>query len=189
MQASGFVLAGGGSTRMGRDKALLPYHGTTLVEHVASAVQAASGSAATIIGDPDRYRCFGYPVVADQVPGCGPLSGVYTALSVTSTDWNLVVACDMPAITATTLRKLLEHATVSGRSCVAAVGPSGEPEPLCAVYHRRCLLVLDRAIREKQFKMRDLLPSLEVELWTVDAASVANVNTPAEWGAFQEKPK
>ena len=188
MQASGFVLAGGGSTRMGQDKALLPYHGITLVEHVARAVQTACGRA-TIIGDPERYDRLGYPVVADRVARCGPLSGVYTALSVASTDWNLIVACDMPAVSPTILGELLQCAAESGRSCVAAAGPGGELEPLCAAYHRRCLPALDRAIREKRFKMKDLLPGLDAGSWPVDAASLANVNTPADWGAFQEKPK
>ena len=115
MQAAGFVLAGGGSTRMGRDKALLPYRGTTLIEHVARAVMAAAGCV-TVRGDPDRYRRLGYPVVTDQVPGCGPLSGICTALSVTSADWNLIAACDMPAISEATLRAMLGRAAGSSAS-------------------------------------------------------------------------
>ena len=108
MEATGFVLAGGGSSRMGRDKALLPYRGTTLLAYIASVVRQAAGTA-TIIGDPDRYSNVGFPVCPDQIPQCGPIGGIYTALSVTASDWNLVVACDMPMLSAPVLRRLIER--------------------------------------------------------------------------------
>jgi molybdopterin-guanine dinucleotide biosynthesis protein A len=172
---------------MGRDKALLPYRGTTLVEHLARVVQEAAGAVA-LIGAPDHYRSLGYPVYPDKFPGCGPLGGIYTALSVSSTDWNLIVACDMPGISADVLRTLLGSAEQSGKSCVVATGPTGDPEPLCAVYHRSCLPVLARAIEEKRFKMRDLVAQLDRTLKPVDASALANVNTPAEWADFEPKP-
>ena len=113
MQRSGFVLAGGGSSRMGRDKALLPYRGITLLEHLARTVQEAAGAVA-LVGDPVRYSSLGYPVYRDKFPGCGPLGGIYTALAVSSTDWNLIVACDMPGISVDVLRILLDSAPESG---------------------------------------------------------------------------
>ena len=172
---------------MGRDKALLPYRGTTLVEHLARAVQEATGSVA-LIAEPVRYSSLGYSVYPDRFPGCGPLGGVFTALSVSSTDWNLIVACDMPGISAGVLRTLLRSAAESGKSCVVATGPTGEPEPLCAVYHRGCLPVLARAIQEKRFKMIDLIAKLDSMATPVDASALANVNTPAEWSDFETKP-
>ena len=184
MQASGFVLAGGASKRMGQDKALMPYGGTTLVEHVAKIVAEAAGSVA-LIGDPARLGHLGLPVFADELPSCGPASGIYTALRVTETDWNLVVACDMPSISANVLRKLLHHAESAERGCVAAVGPYGQPEPLCAVYHRRCLPALSRAIRDKRLKMRDLIKEIGAVWIPVDATALVNVNTPAEWAEFE----
>jgi molybdenum cofactor guanylyltransferase len=174
---------------MGRDKALLPYRGTTLVEHLARAVQEAAGNVA-LIGEPARYSSLGYPVYPDKFPGCGPLGGVYTALSVSAADWNLIVACDMPGISADVLRGLLRSAGESAKSCVVvATGPIGEPEPLCAVYHRSCLPVLARAIQEKRFKMKDLVRELDSKARPVDASALANVNTPAEWAEFEEKPR
>ena len=188
MQRSGFVLAGGRSSRMGRDKALLPYRGTTLVGHVARAVQEATGAVA-LIGDPARYGRLGYPVYPDKLPGCGPLGGIYTALTISSTDWNLVVACDMPGISVDVLRALLGSASESGGACVIAMGPGGEPEPLCAVYHKRCLPILTLAIQEKRFRMRDLMAEFNAQAWLVDSGAIANVNTPKEWAEFTENPK
>jgi molybdopterin-guanine dinucleotide biosynthesis protein A len=172
---------------MGRDKALLPYRGTTLVEHMAQAVRDAAGSVA-LIGEPLRYSSLGYPVHPDKFAGCGPLGGIFTALSVTCTDWNLIVACDMPGVTADVLRVLLGSAQQSGRTCVVATGPTGEPEPLCAVYHRQCLPALARALERKRFKMRDLVKELDPQIQPVHASVLANVNTPAEWAEFEEKP-
>jgi molybdopterin-guanine dinucleotide biosynthesis protein A len=173
---------------MGRDKAMLPYGGTTLVEHLARAVQDAAGSVA-LIGDPGRYSSLGYPVYPDKFSGCGPLGGIYTALSVCATDWNLIVACDMPGISVGVLGTLLRSAEESGASCVVASGPGGEPEPLCAVYHRRCLPLMARAIQEKRFKMRELVTELDLRTMPVEASALANVNTPAEWAEFEPNTK
>jgi molybdopterin-guanine dinucleotide biosynthesis protein A len=186
MQASGFVLAGGASKRMGQDKALLPYRGTTLVEHVAKTVREAVGSVA-LIGDPARLGHLGLAVFPDELPGCGPASGIYTALRGTETDWNLVVACDMPAVSSDLLRALLGRADGAERNCVAAMGPFGQPEPLCAVYHRRCLPALGRAIRDKRLRMRDLIKEIGAIWMKVDPSALANVNTPAEWAEFEAK--
>jgi molybdopterin-guanine dinucleotide biosynthesis protein A len=186
MQASGFVLAGGASKRMGRDKALLPYSGETLVQHVAGIVREAAGSVA-LIGDPERLGHLGLTVLSDELPGHGPASGIYTALRTTQTDWNAIVACDMPAVTADLLRELLRRAETAQRNCVAPTGPYGQPEPLCAIYHRRCLPALGRAIRDKRLRMRDLVKEIGAVWVRVEAPALANVNTPAEWADFEAK--
>jgi molybdopterin-guanine dinucleotide biosynthesis protein A len=181
MRWAGFVLTGGQSSRMGVDKAFLPFGGAPLVNHQADVVFQAAGSV-TLIGDPVRYGSLGYRVCGDRIPGCGPAGGIATALSLAEAKWNLVVACDMPSITVEALRLLLDHTANTAVNCVAALGPDGEPEPLCAVYHSDCLPVLDRAIREKRLKMRDLLRELEtLPVRGIDPACLANANTPAEW--------
>src|ERR1700722_18265791 len=107
MTRSGFVLAGGASRRMGQDKALLPLGSRTMVERIADEVRSAAGNV-TIIGPIERYAHLGFPVVPDKVENCGPIGGLYTALSITKADWNLVVACDMPHVTAVFLTQLIE---------------------------------------------------------------------------------
>lgn len=170
---------------MGQDKALLQFQGAALISHVAQAVREAAGSV-VLVGNPERYGFLGYPVVRDRLPGRGPLGGIYTALRVSKTEWNLVVACDMPGISAPVLTALLNRTAISGGRCVAAMGNNGEPEPLCAVYHRGCLPVLASALRDKRFKMKDLLKELDAETQVVEPVALANVNTPAEWKEFEE---
>jgi molybdenum cofactor guanylyltransferase len=184
MRASGFVLAGGASKRMGRPKALLAYHGTTLAEFVAERVREAAGTVA-LIGDPLQFGHLGLPVFADAIPGCGPGGGILTALQVTATDWNLIVACDMPGISSEALRELLECTETAHTSCVAAAASGGRPEPLCAAYHRRCAPALAQAIRDKRFRMRDLIEEIGVTTVALDAGVLVNVNTPSEWAEIE----
>ena len=177
---AGFVLAGGGSTRMGRDKALLPAGGETLLDRTAKMVCDAAGSV-TVIGPPARYASLGYPVVADKVENCGPLGGVYTALAITEADWNLIVACDMPELTADLLETLFRAAESSSAAAIVPESAGGL-DPLCAVYHRRCAAPALAAIRHKIFKMHDFLSTLPMaRLRLADPGPLRNVNTPADW--------
>ncbi len=188
MRHAGFVLVGGKSSRMGRDKALLPWgleakSGLTLAQHVAQVVQQAAGSV-NLIGDPARYAALGYPVHADQLRDCGPLAGVATALRVCAADWALIVGCDMPAISVDALRRLLAATGGTQRLCVVAVGPRG-PEPLCAVYHISCLPTIEQAAAQGRFKMREAIAEIGAEpVVDISPACFANLNTPEDLEAF-----
>jgi len=166
---------------MGRDKALLPIDGATLIERIASRVQLAAGQV-SIIAPPDRYPHLRYPVIADVVENCGPLGGVFTALTVTESPWNLVVACDMPALTVRFLEDLF-GAAESGDFWDAVVPETGAGlDPLCAVYHRRCLEKAAFAINRKILKMHDFVSTLVIRRWPVlNAAPLENINTPDQW--------
>ena len=178
----GFVLAGGLSSRMGRDKALLPFDAQTLVEHVAAEVRSAAGSV-TLIGPPQRYAALGLPVSGDLINGCGPLGGVMTALTLTRAPWNLIVACDMPGVTGAFLSGLLQAAQGSRAECLVPRTTSGR-HPLCAVYHLRALPAVRQAVENKCFAMHHLLDSLRTVEWPVaEASQLENVNTPVEWAA------
>jgi molybdopterin-guanine dinucleotide biosynthesis protein A len=168
---------------MGRDKALLLFRGAPLAESVARAVETAAGSV-TLVGHPRRYRHLSFPAIADAFPGQGPLGGILTALRHTGADWNLVAACDMPGLSAEFLRRLVDAAERSGAVALLPAGPSGRPEPLCAVYRRSLLPALETAFaggaRKTTATLQELgatvLPILEVEPFQ-------NVNTPEEWAA------
>ena len=180
MRHAGFVLVGGRSSRMGRDKALLQWHGTPLAQHVAQAVRQAAGSV-VLIGDPSRYGGLGYEVRADERPGLGPAGGVATALRLGRAEWNLIVACDMPNISPEALGLLLERTQTSQANCVVPVASNFEMEPLCAVYHSRCLDPLDRAIRANRLRMKDLVVELGADLVPgLEPHCLANFNTPED---------
>ncbi len=168
---------------MGRDKALLPCGAGALIEQVAAEVAGATGSA-TLVGPPEKYGGFGYPVIPDRQPGLGPLGGIETALRSSDAPWNLVVACDMPRVTAGFLSSLIEAAERSGRRCVVPVSEGGRVEPLCAVYHRDCLEEVTRALERGIRKMTEAVELLEPEYWPVaDPSWFENLNTPQDLAA------
>ena len=179
-QIAGFVLAGGESTRMGREKALLDIGGVTMVERAARLVESVVGKA-TIVGQPEKFHALaaklGTRAIADDWPGAGPLGGIATALRASEAQWNLIVACDMPYLTREWMAFLVERATCTGDAsdAVMAMNERGA-EPLCAMYHKRCesaiWLALDRGTR----KVTEGLHGLRV----------AYIE-PAEWKAFDSE--
>lgn len=166
---------------MGTDKALLELEGEALLERAARRVEAAAGCVA-VVGDPDRYGRFPWPVVPDTRPGEGPLAGIEAALaSPYAALWNLIVACDMPHLEPALLARLLAEARRRQPDCVAAYSSRGI-EPLCAVYARSFLAVARRALDAGERKVRDAFEGLQVvHVWAENEAAVTNVNTPAEW--------
>jgi molybdopterin-guanine dinucleotide biosynthesis protein A len=166
---------------MGRDKALLPFAGSTLAGFVAGAVASATGQV-VLVGEPTGYRALTYAVISDRYPGEGPLAGILTALGHTRADWNLVVACDMPGISAEFLSRILEAAENSTNVVLLKVGPVSRPEPLCAAYDRRTLGTLQSVFTSGERKItRALLAVHTAILRIAETAPFQNVNTPEGW--------
>lgn len=150
-----------------------------MIEVVADAVKAAAGNV-TLVGAPDRYQSLKLPVVADSTGGFGPMSGLFTALNLTKFEWNLVVACDMPRLTAPFLKSLLDMAETHGKACLVPQTSQGL-EPLCAVYHRRALPAVDWAVHHNMLKMQDFVKTLDPFVWPVPHdIFLENWNTPQD---------
>jgi molybdopterin-guanine dinucleotide biosynthesis protein A len=136
-RVAGYVLAGGGSTRFGRDKALVKVGGVPMLERMIELLRRVAKEV-KIVAPPNKYATFGAQIVEDRWPGEGPLGGIITALedavqSTAQPEWNLILSCDMPFLTSEWLAFLSERA---GRGKAQVVFPhsvSG-PEPLCACW-------------------------------------------------------
>ena len=178
------MLTGGRSSRMGRDKAMLPYHGSVLGDWVARAVSVAAGRVA-LVGGSGAIASLGYPVLPDLYPGEGPLGGILTVLQHDAADWNLIVACDMPEITVSLLAVLLETAEREDVDAVIPAGPSGRWEPLCAVYHRRSRASLEKSFAAGTRKVTEACAGLRVAVPRfAEIAPFQNVNTPEDWAGY-----
>lgn len=169
---------------MGRDKALLPWEGRPLALSVAEAVRAAAGNV-TLVGAPERYQSLGLPVIPDLFPDEGPLGGILTALAASPADWNLVAACDMPALDAAFLASLFEAAESARAQILVPVGAEGRPEPLCAIYHRDCRPALERAFAAGIRKVTAAFAGIPTTPLLIEqVAHFQNVNTPEDWAAY-----
>lgn len=190
MGRAGFVLVGGNSSRMGRNKAFLRIGERSLLDRAACVVSQAAGSV-VLVGDPAIYGHLGYTVVADTISGVGPLAGIFAALQYanlqSAADWNLVTACDMPALSSQMLESLLDLAEPGEGvwDCVLPEGPTGRLEPLCAVYHTRCLQHIERALAKGVRKVTDGLAGLRIRRQPfADDRAFQNLNTPLELDRF-----
>jgi molybdopterin-guanine dinucleotide biosynthesis protein A len=166
---------------MGRDKARLPFRGGELAGAVAAAVASAAGNV-TLVGHSEL------PGIPDRYPGEGPLGGILTALHHTSSEWNLVVACDMPEISHAFLAGLLARALRSPAVVLRPCGPDGLPQPLCAAYHKRALPIMEDHFNRGVRKVTAALAGLAVERLAVAELSLfQNVNTPEDWAPYAAK--
>lgn len=173
-QVAGFILAGGESSRMGRDKALLELGGVPLLARTARLVEAVAGPP-TVVGGAGECRALGLRVIADEWPGAGPLGGIATALGASSAPWNLIVACDLPHLTQAWLAYLVERALASQGDAVLPMSARGA-EPLCAMYHQRCAPAIRAALAQGIRKVTDGLQSVLVEMIG-----------PLEWKGFDSE--
>jgi molybdopterin-guanine dinucleotide biosynthesis protein A len=168
---------------MGADKAGLPYGAGTLIEHVAAEVSAAVGCV-TVVGGGERP---GLRVIPDLHPGFGPLCGILTALRDTEAEYALVVACDMPWVTAGLLRDLVDAAAATAAGAMVAQDREGRIHPLCACYARGSAAEIESCVDAEVHAVRDALRRLRTMAFPVaDARMLANVNTPDEWAKIVE---
>ncbi|MFD1887440.1 molybdenum cofactor guanylyltransferase [Paenibacillus wenxiniae] len=161
-KVAGILLAGGQSSRMGRDKAMLDIGGKPVIQRVADTLLQCTPDVCLAAANEDDYRFLHLPVAADEYPGYGPLAGIYAGMKQIEADWYLVAACDMPFTSVDLMRNLLKMAIEAAGDGVGiplgqAIIPSyGERmHPLYAVYHRTVLPSLREALEHKQLKVME----------------------------------
>jgi len=165
--AQGYVLAGGGSTRFGRDKALVEIDGKAMLLRMRGLLSAVSQQV-TVIAPPLRYATLGVTAVSDRWEGQGPLAGIITALLTTKesgavADWNLIVGCDMPFLTREWLSYLAERALASRAEVVAPRSAQGL-EPLCSCWRTSAAAKLQNVFDGGVRKITEAMKSLEMEV-------------------------
>lgn len=194
---SGYVLAGGKSSRMGTDKAFLKSGGETFLERAARALSTGCGGRVKIVINEKQKAKFekgfgSFEFVFDVFPECGALGGIHAALKNCESDFALILACDLPFVTAGAIRALTEIALNSNED-ISAVVPKqldGRIQPLCAVYKIKfCLPKIEELLKKEiSFSMRDFLKLIPVqlvetnELMTDKTADLFfNINRPSDF--------
>jgi molybdopterin-guanine dinucleotide biosynthesis protein A len=179
------IQAGGLSTRIPDDKALIPLAGKPLIEHVLQRVEGLGDELLITTNRPEAYAHLDARLVSDSLPGTGPLGGLQTALQAASGEAVLVVACDMPFVE----RGLLEHMLdMISDEDVVIPRKNGLIEPLQAVYARRCLPAVEKALKKGEQRVASFFPEVRVlnvegeilERLDPDKLSFFNINTPED---------
>lgn len=180
-----FILAGGKSSRMGRDKAFLSFAGETLLARSLKLARAVSDHV-SIVGNAEKFVAFA-PVIEDIYRDCGPLGGIHAALSSRAAELNLILAVDLPFLDS----NFLEYLIAEARKCDAIVTVpqiSGRFQPLCAIYRREFSALAEEALRSHRNKIDLLFAKIKPRVIHEDELTRAgfppemfrNLNTPED---------
>lgn len=184
LPVTGLVLCGGKSRRMGRDKAFLPYKGTTMLAYILELIRDLFSEVFLVANEPELYENLGVDVVKDILPYRGPLGGILSGLLVSSNPYAFVIACDMPLIDTKLIREmaLKRH----GNDVVVLAHRKGI-EPLLGMYSKNCIKPLEESLFANNLRVQDFLSGLKAKTFSYDdAGSDAlppqfNINTPQDY--------
>lgn len=183
---TGFVLAGGKSSRMGMNKALLTLNDCTLIERTKSILEQVCEQV-FIAGSSRLYGTFG-DCFEDLYRDCGPLAGIHAALLNSPTPYSLITAVDTPFIGAEFLQYMVERALGSS-AMVTVPRVGGTVQPLCAVFSSNFLPIAEAALKSGSYKVEPTFPRDQTLILTeadlgrfeMTAEMFENLNTPEDF--------
>jgi len=177
---SAIILAGGQSRRMQREKSLLPVNGRTLIESLIAQIGPFFSEIIVSAAAKDKFAFLNLPLVADEVPGQGPLMAIMSALRVSNHDINFVLACDIPFIHIPFLQKILSLAQTN--DIVVPHYRDGKFEPLFAAYHRGIIPLIEKQVKKNDLKISRLFPLCRTKFVNMDKQKwFRNLNTFEEY--------
>ena len=159
MQITGIILAGGKSKRMGTDKASIKLNKKTLLEN---SVELLRPFCETILisSNNSEHKITETKTVPDEIADCGPIGGVYSCLKESKTDWNFVISVDSALVKLQFVKHLISE--IEDFDAVVPIHSKGK-EPLIALYNKNCLFEIEKIIRSGDFKMLNLLNSINTK--------------------------
>lgn len=185
MSYSGIIVAGGKSSRMGQDKALMELEGTPMIQRIAAALHAFTNEIIIASNNSEHYA-FGDRGVADNYIDSGPLSGIEAGLSVAKNDSCFVISCDTPMINGSILSALMK-----GNNTDATIARCGDKaHPLIGIYHRSSLQEIQGHLEKRDLKMMNVLDQLNttfIDFPISEQEAFQNINTPSAWNQLTGK--
>jgi molybdopterin-guanine dinucleotide biosynthesis protein A len=185
---TGILLCGGKSQRMGADKATLVVENRYMALYPLEVLQAWC-SEILISSNNERHDFSNYPIIPDEIKEIGPMGGLYSCLKRSAHHLNLLVACDMPMISGSLLRRMLNVS-----SSFDAIVPvwKNKPQPSYALYQKRIAADIEKAIERKNYSLQKLLAVINVYYVNVEhkeETELLNVNTPEELVQYEQWAK
>ncbi|AHF06373.1 Molybdopterin-guanine dinucleotide biosynthesis protein A [Desulfitobacterium metallireducens DSM 15288] len=192
LEMTGIVLAGGKSSRMGKNKAFLEFDGKPLIEKNLAILETLFSEVLISSNTPELYKSYQEKVVQDRYSGSGPFGGLHACLEESRTEYAFFVACDIPILDPALIQYMAS--LTEGYECVVPRTEDGM-HPLFSFYNKSCLPKIEDFLKVGHFKVIDLFPFLSVRY--VEEKELArfgdprllmcNVNTPEEWSGFQNR--
>lgn len=182
---TGVILAGGKSSRFGRNKALEEINGTPLIERVIGVMGSVFRNLSIITNSPEEYAYLQLPTHEDLIKGLGPLGGIYTGLETIKDETGLFVACDMPFLNQDLLRHMV-HVKEDFDAVVPRI--DWKIESLHAIYTKNCLPAIKELIDSGELQPIKFFPRVrvryldkeEIRPFDPQLRSFINVNRPNE---------
>lgn len=182
---TGAVLAGGKSSRMGKDKALLKLDGRTFIERITGTLEQVFTSVIVIADRTKQYEFFSRPVYRDVFRNRGPLGGIHSALVHAPTERVFITSCDVPLLSLSVIRRVVRR---SARAQALVLFGGNSLQPLCGLYHRSCLPVIEEHLKRGEYSVQACLNNLDTLLISYGTNSpddvsyaLTNVNTPSDY--------
>lgn len=177
---TGIILAGGKSSRMGKDKGTLLLDNVMFTQHIINNLMPFVDEI-IIVSNDKNYDQFDCKRIPDNVTNYGPVAGVYTGLKASKTDYNIVISCDSPKVDMDVLNPLLEYK--NNKYDIIQYSHNSRTTPLIALYHKKCLGIFKLALKNKIQKLRFVIKQLDTK--TIVAPSniyskIVNINTPKD---------
>ncbi|MFD2726331.1 molybdenum cofactor guanylyltransferase [Hyunsoonleella rubra] len=183
---TGIILAGGKSSRMGSDKGLLKLNEKPFVQYSIDALKPLV-SEILIVSDNTDYDVFGLKRIEDEIKDAGPVSGIYSGLEASKTDYNLVLSCDIPMISAEVL-KLLVNAIESTTEIIQAES-DGKSMPLIAIYRSAVKNKFYDLLQNDERRLRLAVKSCNYKNVVIDkndAKTTMNINTKEDFKLIED---
>jgi len=187
-QATAIIMAGGGSSRMGTDKCMLPIKGQSMIEAICEQLHGSFDQILISANEADKLAFLGFEVIPDKVPEQGPLMGIASALEASDNELNFVVACDIPKINLACVNRMLTEAVESRADIVVPTTGEKKYEPLFAIYRKTALKAINKTLSSGKRKITDAFTLCTVKYIELDDTDwLINLNTMADYEEFQKK--
>ena len=181
------IQAGGRSSRMGQDKAQVPFLGTTLIEYILQQLEGFGDEQIIISNNPEEFTRLGLPVFQDVYPDTGAIGGIYSGILHASFEYSLILGCDMPFISLKLLKYLVSLAP-DFDAVIPRLKKEEFAEPFRSVYAKACLKPIEQSIRAGKRKVISFFDKVNVrfiepeEINKFDPRGITffNINTPED---------
>ena len=182
------IMAGGKSSRMKRNKALLEVSGEKMIEKIARALEGRFKEIMISTQSKETYAFLPYRTVTDDIPDQGPLMGILCALKASNTDINFVTACDIPEADMAFVESMMAFA--GDYDVVVPVSKGDKFEPLFAFYHKSAIPEIEKMLTEGDRKTSNLMLRAHVKQIPMENNPwYHNLNTDGDYRSYLEKKK